>query len=310
MKFRFSIIFLLAVLSLPAFAKEITKQIGKVPDGYNFWLAEPDNVSEPKPVVIFLHGRSLCGSDLNKVKQYGTIDAIEKGRDIDAYVIAPQNPGGSWSPQKIMNVLEWVENNYNVDSDRVYVLGMSLGGYGTLDFTATYPDKVAAALAMCGGSTKKDLGVLNKVPLWIVHGTGDQSVSVSKSDNVVEAMKEVNPHTPRLSYDRIPGMNHSQPARIFYFPETYQWLMAHSLKDPDRPMAETFTIDSAKMSTAYKGLDFSKSKKTVSSKNTASSKKTDKSKKNASKKSASKKNASKKSSSKAAPKKSVKKKKK
>ena len=250
-------------------AKELTQQKSKTEGGYNFWLQTPDDTKTKKPVVIFLHGRSLCGNDLNKVKNYGTIDAIQKGREIDAYVIAPQNPGGSWKPEKVMEILEWVEKNHNVDTDRVYVLGMSLGGYGTMDFAAAYPDKVAAAVAMCGGTTSKHISHLNQLPLWIIHGTGDSSVSVSKSDNVVEKMKESDPKTKRLSYSRIPGMNHSQPARFFYLPEMYEWLFKHNLKEKGRPIHPTFDVAS-KMSSAYKGLDFSGSKK---SKSKSSSKK-------------------------------------
>lgn len=182
------------------------------------------------------------------------LDAVEKGRELDAYVIAPQNPGGSWNPRKVMNVLKWVEDYYNVDYDRIYVLGMSLGGYGAIDFAATYPDDVAAAMAFCGGGSVKDLSGLNNVPLWIVHGTADRAVSVSQSDKVVDAMRMADNSTPRLVYDRIPGMNHSQPARLFYLEETYEWLLSHSLKDYGRPVANSFKITDNLMRSAYSTL--------------------------------------------------------
>lgn len=197
-KILLSAIFSLTVAG--ASAQKLTAHTGTVENGYNFWLYTPESTIEeeiePKPVVIFLHGASLCGRDLNKVRRYGTIDAIDKGRSIDAYVIAPQNPGGAWNPEKIMNIFDWVSNEHNVDYDRVYVLGMSLGGYGTIDLAAAYPDRVAAAIAMCGGATARDLSVLNDVPLWIIHGTADRAVSVSQSDRVVSAMKEADESTP------------------------------------------------------------------------------------------------------------------
>ncbi len=249
----FSLIFAI-LLSSVAFAGRTSAHRGTVRDAYNFWLVEPDDSMEAKPVFIFLHGASLCGNDLNKVKRYGTLDAVQKGRELDAYVIAPQNPGGAWSPQKVMNILKWVEDYYNVDYDRIYVLGMSLGGYGAIDFAATYPEDVAAAMAFCGGGSVKDLSGLNSVPLWIVHGTADRAVSVSQSDRVVEAMRSADSSTPRLVYDRIPGMNHSQPARLFYLSETYEWLLSHSLKDENRPVAESFKISNDLMRTAYSGL--------------------------------------------------------
>jgi len=257
MKILFTAIALLFASLFASAAPKITSNYGKVTDGYNFWLSEPENASEEaKPVFIFLHGASLCGKDLNKVRRYGTLAAVEKGREIDGYVIAPQNPGGAWKPEKVMNVLEWVEKNYNVDSNRIYVLGMSLGGYGTIDFAATYPDRVAAAMAFCGGGSVKNLSGLNKLPLWIVHGTADRAVNVSQSDRVVSAMKAAaDGKAPRLVYDRIPGMNHSQPARLFYLPETYDWLLSHNLTDKERPVAESFTINNTLMRGAYAGLN-------------------------------------------------------
>ena len=255
MKNRITTLLCIAVLVLTGIgtsnAQSLIAYKGKVENGYNFWFYRPANEDGPKPVVIFLHGRSLCGHDMNKVRKYGTIDAIEKGREIDAYVMAPQNPGGSWNSEKIMNVLEWVKENNNVDTTRVYVLGMSLGGYGTINLTATYPDKIAAAIALCGGGTKKDYSGLTKVPLWIVHGTADKDVNVRYSDAVVNAMKKFENGTDRLHYDRVKGMNHSVLARVFYLPECYEWLMSHSLTDENREMKPvTYKITNKTLTTA------------------------------------------------------------
>lgn len=248
-----------AIISLTATvsAQKLTSNVGTVPDAYNFWLYTPDPVDqeiEPKPVVVFLHGASLCGNNLDKVRRYGTIDAIEKGRKLDAYVIAPQNPGGSWNPRKVMNIVDWVSDNHNVDYDRIYVIGMSLGGYGTIDMVATYPGQIAAAIAMCGGGTVKNLDALNDVPLWIVHGTADRAVSINESDKVVSAMKRADSSTPRLVYNRVPGMNHGQPARLFYLQESYDWLFSHTLKDSERSVSETFDLQGGILRTAYSDL--------------------------------------------------------
>ena len=255
MKLR-AIIFslLIALVTLPTLAQRLTAHRGTVANGYNFWLMEPSDSMEAKPVFIFLHGASLCGNDLNRVKRYGTLDAVQKGRNLDAYIIAPQNPGGAWKPEKIMNILKWVEDWYNVDYDRIYVLGMSLGGYGTIDFAATYPDDVAAAMAFCGGGSVKDFSPLNNVPLWIVHGTADAAVSISQSDKVVSAMKQADASTPRLIYDRMPGWNHGKPARLFYLAETYDWLLSHSLKDHKRPVKDGFKLTNELLGKAYSSL--------------------------------------------------------
>lgn len=216
--------------------------------------------SEAKPLIVFLHGASLRGNDLNKVKRYGSIYAAEHGRDIDAYIVAPQVSEGGWKPSKIMEVVDYVMAHNNIDPTRVYVLGMSLGGYGTLDFTASYPDRIAAAVAMCGGATVKNLDGLADVPLWIIHGTGDSAVPVSQSDKVVEAVRNAQDDgVNRLQYDRVPGMNHSKPARLFCNPDIYRWLFLHSLDTPGRPMAPTPTLDDEFFGNSYKGMKLSRS---------------------------------------------------
>lgn len=256
------ILFLLvAMAAVTAYCNEpkITKHIEEIADGYNYWLVEPANTDTPKPVVIFLHGASLRGNDLERVKRYGTLDAIIKGRQIDAYIIAPQVSQGAWSPLKIKQVLDDVTVQHNVDRDRVYVVGMSLGGYGTLDFAATYPELVAAAVGICGGASVRDASRLSEVPLWIVHGTGDAAVPVSQSDKVVETIKKADPQASRLFYDRVPGMNHSRPARMFYLPELYEWLFQHRLSDKNRPIhSNPVRVTEELLQGAYKGCDLRK----------------------------------------------------
>ena len=252
-------------------AQSLVKHYGKVKNGYNFWLYTPANVEKPKPVVIFLHGASLRGTDLNQVRRYGTIDAIERGRKIDAYVIAPQVPKGWWKPEKIINVLEWVKKHHNIDESRVYVLGMSLGGFGSIDLAAQYPDKIAAAMAFCGGGNQKSYKGLTKVPLWIIHGTADKDVEVKYSDAVVKGMKKFKDGTKRLHYDRIEGMDHSSLARMFYMKKTYDWLFKHSLTDEGRNMQPVFEVSKKTLTRAvYSDLkrksSVSKSKKKTTAK--------------------------------------------
>ena len=245
-----------------------TAHVGTVPDAYNFWFHAPAPVADFEgnaviengkqsemhyPLLIFLHGRSLCGRDLAKVKRYGAIDAVARGRSIDCYIMAPQNPGGSWNPHKIMRIVDWASKHYNVDTTRIYVYGMSLGGYGTIDLAATYPDRIAAAMALCGGGSVKDLSGLSRLPLWIVHGTADNRVPVSASDRVVEAIRATGDDS-RLIYTRMPGVDHGRPARIFYMGQTYDWLFSHSLRDPNREVNRDFVITNEMLSSAYQDL--------------------------------------------------------
>lgn len=208
-----------------------------------------------KPLIIFLHGQSLCGRDLNKVLRYGTIDAIRRGRAIDAYVIAPQNPGGSWNPAKVMAIADWMAAEYPIDTTRIYALGMSLGGYGTISLAGTYPDKIAAAMALCGGSNLKDDSQLCQLPLWIAHGTADRAIPISCSEQIVKRMTATG-GTDRLIFTKLKGSNHGILARIFYMPKTYQWLFSHSLSDEGRPVNRDFSLTTTDLSYAYSDLHY------------------------------------------------------
>ncbi|MCI6161139.1 MAG: alpha/beta hydrolase-fold protein [Prevotellaceae bacterium] len=227
-----------------------------IPQGYNFWLYTPDEYHEykhPLPLIIFLHGASLCGNNLDRVRRYGVLDAIDKGKVIPTFVLAPQNPGGAWSPQKLNDLLEWVEKNYEIDKNRIYVLGMSLGGYGTLDFVGTYPEKVAAAMALCGGCSLKDMDGLGKLPLWIMHGTADRAVGVGQSKRVVDYLQQTR-QDRMLRFKWIQGGSHGLLARLFYLQKTYDWLIAHSLADNPRCVDDHFDIDQADINGTYRDL--------------------------------------------------------
>ncbi|MCR4964929.1 MAG: LysM peptidoglycan-binding domain-containing protein [Bacteroidales bacterium] len=237
---------------------------GFISGGYNFWVSVPDTYHEgvdTMPAILFLHGHSLCGTDLNRVRKYGCLDAISMGRDINAIIIAPQNPGGPWNPDKIMQVVEYVQEHYDIDTNRISVVGMSLGGYGTFDLAASYPDKFSAAMPLCGGGTRKDFCGLNKLPLWIIHGTADNAVNISQSEKIVNAMKACGP-TDLLRFDRFSGVNHSQLAKMFYIPDTYRWLLSHNKKD-GRILNKDISITVSSLSSAYQNIDRASNKITV-----------------------------------------------
>lgn len=229
---------------------------GEIPGGYDFWVYTPTDYYyslETTPVVMFLHGASLCSKDMNRSRRYGPLDAIVRGRQIDALVIVPQNPGGAWNPDKLNDILEWTKKNYAMDSTRVYVLGMSLGGYGTMDFAAAYPDKIAAAMALCGGCSAKDKSGLGRLPLWIIHGTGDRAVPVKQSQIVLKQLQDTN-NDKRLRFDWLRGASHGALARILYMRKTYEWLFSHSTADPGRPVRPDITIDNSDLKKAYNDM--------------------------------------------------------
>ncbi len=191
---------------------------------YPFWINVPEKEStEKQPVLIFLHGKSLSGTDLNRVRRYGVLRAMDKGRKIPAIVVAPQLAKGSWNPDNVLEVLEYVKKNYNVDESRIYVCGMSLGGYGTLHFAGKYADKITAAVAICGGGNVSDGCKLGTIPLWIQHGDKDYIVPVSESQKVVNAIRKCN-EKAKLIFTIIKGGNHGSVENIFHQDAMYNWL--------------------------------------------------------------------------------------
>ena len=191
---------------------------------YPFWINVPEKEStEKQPILIFLHGKSLSGTDLNRVRRYGVLRAMDKGRKIPAIVVAPQLAKGSWNPDNVLEVLEYVKKNYNVDESRIYVCGMSLGGYGTLHFAGKYADKITAAVAICGGGNVKDGCKLATIPLWIQHGDKDYIVPVSESQKVVNAIRKCN-EKAKLIFTIIKGGNHGSVENIFHKDAMYNWL--------------------------------------------------------------------------------------
>ena len=248
------LVLLIMLLPLTSMAQLMACR-GFVEEGYDFWLYLPKNYdkAEELPVVMFLHGKSLSGDSLEMVLRYGCIDALMRGRAIDAIVVAPQAQQ-AWEPDRVMALYDWVDDHYKVDTNRFYVLGMSMGGYGTLDVAAAYPERVAAAIAMCGGASGKELCGLTTLPLWIIHGTDDELVPVQCSDRVVDSIRACG-DTTRLIYHRLEGVNHKRLARVFYLEQTYEWLFSHSLKDKGRPVNRAFGMSTDLLDVAYEDFD-------------------------------------------------------
>lgn len=226
--YRMKLFWILLVCLAPfAGYGQLTAVRGKT--AYNYWLYLPEDsiLRNKPPVLIFLHGRSLSGTDLERVKRYGVICEINKGRKIPAIVIGPQVASGSWNPDLILEVLESVQKQYDTDSSRVYVCGMSLGGYGTMHFAGKYPDKITAGVALCGGGDTRDACNLASLPFWIQHGTADQAVPVSESRKIRDAIMQCN-GGENLLYKEVPGANHGAMEILFRSDELYDWLFQHT----------------------------------------------------------------------------------
>lgn len=242
---------LFLLLIFPVFCRTAIAQkpeFMKVQSGaaYPFMLYLPaDSVMKNNPpVIIFLHGRSLSGTDLNMVKRYGPLDAIERGRTINAIVAAPQvKKSQSWEAHKVITVLDYLQSNYKTDTSRVYVIGMSLGGYGTFEVIGKFPERIAAAVALCGGGDVKDACNITRTNLWIQHGKKDRAVNYSESVKMYNAIIACDAKA-NCFLTLYPGLGHGELAHEFMKDTLYNWLYKFRLKQ--RGVADTGMADSIK----------------------------------------------------------------
>lgn len=230
---RLLIIISLTLVTFLAKSQKIEYFNDLMSDMYNFAIYEPagyDPVnSTDMPVVMFLHGRSMSiGLDGYK---YGTIESIKKEFDIlkgqPALVVEPNAKGGEgWGSVKLHKVYEFLKAHYAFDHNKFYVIGMSMGGWGTLNYVNKYPDEVAACVGICGGCDAKSPCGLNKVPTWRIHAADDETTDVACSDRVVEAMKACG-STNLLKYSRLESGGHSL-INYFQIHSLYEWLFKHN----------------------------------------------------------------------------------
>ncbi len=206
------------------FEKEIVKKI-KV-EG-NFLLYLPKEYAkkgrEHFPLIIFLHGSGERGSDLELVKKHGPPKLVEAGKDFPFIICSPQCPEGQgWSLDMLNGMLDYLLKKYRVNADRVYLTGLSMGGYGSWAWVAQNPERFAAVAPICGGGDPKTVGSFKKIPLWAFHGMKDGAVPVERSIQMIDALKAVGA-SPKLTL--YPEAGHDSWTESYNNPELYEWFL-------------------------------------------------------------------------------------
>lgn len=222
MKTIFKVVFLFLSINIIAQPKAVLNKTT-----YNFWLNEPSKPTDKMPLIVFLHGKSLSGTNIDRVKRYGALKGVEKGLDIPAYLVAPQLPSGPWNADKVDEIVSYMIKTYGIDEDRIYVTGMSLGSYGTMKYVGEYPDRVAAAISICGGGDIGDACNLAQVPIKVIHGDKDFIVPLSESQKIVNAVKKCNKQAP-IELQVVKGGNHGSVEDLYRHMELYDWLLKHT----------------------------------------------------------------------------------
>lgn len=189
--------------------------------------------SEKYPLLLFLHGSGERGIDINKVKVHGPPKLLtdpEKAKDWPFITVSPQCPEGySWSPLQLAKLLDEVEKKYAVDKNRIYVTGLSMGGFGTWGLLYNFPQRFAAGVPICGGFDPAAAEKFVDVPIWVFHGAQDTAVKVEWSIDVVNAIKEKGGKQIELTV--YPELGHDSWTETYENPELYRWLLKQKKSD-------------------------------------------------------------------------------
>jgi predicted peptidase len=192
---------------------------------------------KPFPLILFLHGagETFDGKNEGKQAKQGIGPAVEKqDKTFPAFVLMPQaqkrNPG--WradgeDAQRALDILKEVQKDYKIDDKRLYLTGLSMGGFGTWSLATKYPDKWAAIVPICGGGNVKDAEKIKDIPTWVFHGDADKSVNVEKSREMIKALKDAGGNP---KYDEYPGVGHNSWDKAYATKELYEWLFMQQKK--------------------------------------------------------------------------------
>jgi predicted peptidase len=200
---------------------------------YLLYLPKDYDQKESWPLLLFLHGAGERGEDLNKVKFHGPPKLIAAGKEFPFIVVSPQCPTRSrgWQPFELSALLDDLTQKYKVDKDRLYVTGLSMGGFGTWALAAYSPDRFAALVPICGGGDPNTARRFAHVPIWVFHGAKDPTVPLSASERMVEALKKAGV-TPKFTV--YPDAGHDSWTEAYNNPELYEWLLQQK-RTPRKP---------------------------------------------------------------------------
>jgi predicted peptidase len=182
-----------------------------------------DNDKTDWPLLVFLHGSGERGDDLEKVKVHGPPKLIAEGKPLPFIVVSPQAPRRRWDPATLNAFLDDLVAKYRVDKDRIYLTGLSMGGAGTWALAGAYPERFAAIVPICGGGDPADAPKLKDIPVWVFHGAKDEAVPVSRSEEMVKALREAGAKT--VEFTVYPDAEHDSWTETYANPRLYEWLL-------------------------------------------------------------------------------------
>jgi len=193
-----------------------------LPQGYE------DAPEKHWPLILFLHGAGERGTDIELVKVHGPPNLVESNPSFPFIVISPQCPLNQyWDIRALRELLLKVEKTYRVDKKKVYLTGLSMGGYGTWMMGSTYPELFAAIAPICGGGNPSLAGQLKDTPVWALHGEADNVVPIQQSEEMIQALDEAG--GKNYKFTRYAGVGHDSWSETYNNPSLYEWFLSQAL---------------------------------------------------------------------------------
>lgn len=196
---------------------------GYDPKGNNQW-----------PLILFLHGAGERGTNIQKVAVHGPPKIVKSRPDFPFLVASPQCPNDeTWSNEAVVALLDEVIAKHAVDTNRVYLTGLSMGGYGAWSLALNYPERFAAVAPTCGGGNPVDLLLVSRkrmdavkaLPFWVFHGAKDPVVKLGESQRMVAALKKAGVKEVELTV--YPEAEHDSWTETYNNEKLYDWFLKH-----------------------------------------------------------------------------------
>lgn len=235
--------YLLLLFTFIIVGNSFSQQKPKVDYPYLLYLPKEYSKCEKKfPLIIYLGGGSQNGNDLSKLKSYGIPYYIEQGHEYECIIASPQCPTAKyWTSENWFDSLfEKLTTDYRIDISRVYVTGISNGGYGTWQIAMDYPDKFAAIAPLCGGvndSEIEKISLLKNLPVWAFHGTADDMISINETERVVSILEPYG----NVKFTRL--LNEGHGIQYLYEDNAIlEWLLQHHKTNNNELNGSSLTV--------------------------------------------------------------------
>ena len=194
----------------------------------NYLLYKPENYEKDTqtlwPMIVFLHGGGERGTNLNKVLTTGPLRYTKSGKKLPFIIISPQiKPDQYWDPDEVISLVKELISGCRVDTNRIYLTGLSIGGKGTWEISTKYPDVFAAIAPVSGWGDPKLLYKISKMPVWIFHGAKDPVVPVIASQVMADTLKRYG----NVKLTIYPKGKHGHWTDTYNNDELYSWFLEH-----------------------------------------------------------------------------------